>query len=57
MSQSGHQRRSALITVPDKCLLYSESDQSAALPRSVEPDFMQRSKRHRYFDHLMGQPL
>jgi hypothetical protein len=34
MSQLGHQRRSALITVADKCLLYSETDRIAAWPRN-----------------------
>src|SRR5262249_51063941 len=33
MSDLGHQRRSALITVADKCLLYSKSDRIAAWPR------------------------
>jgi hypothetical protein len=34
MSLMGHQRRAALITVADKCLLYSEIDRIAAWPRN-----------------------
>jgi hypothetical protein len=35
VSPSGQQRRPALITVADKCLLYSESDRIAAWTRNV----------------------
>jgi hypothetical protein len=34
MPHKGQQRRSALITVADKCLLYSESDRIAAWTRN-----------------------
>jgi hypothetical protein len=50
-SDWGHQRRSMLITVADKCLLYSESDRIAAWPRN---DVKCQQRKSAPLDHLAG---